>query len=115
MITNGKITIYHKNFDCKNKIEKWQGYIYDVWFYGGKGASINKGYDNANDIDIRIPYEKNPGLNVNNFSIGDIIVSCELKKHIKTQKELNEYETYNITSIINNTFGNNIHIHLGGK
>lgn len=115
MITNGKITIYHKGFDNINRLEIWTYKSYEVWFHGGKGSSINKGYDNANDIDIRIPYYKNKDLNIDNFSIGDIIVIGNIKKDIATQQDLIEYETYNITSITNNIFGNNMHVHLGGK
>ena len=33
----------------------------------------------------------------------------------KTQQDLENYQIYNITSINNNNFGNNQHIHLGGK
>ena len=33
-----------------------------------------QGYDNANDVQVRIPYQKNKNLNINNFAIGDIIV-----------------------------------------
>lgn len=115
MLTNGKITIYHKEFDNKNKLELWKRKSYEAWYYGGKGASINKGYDNANDIDIRIPYDKSEKINAVDFSIGDIIVIGEIKKDIVTQQDLVDYEIYNITSIVNNTFGNNKHIHLGGK
>ena len=57
MITNSKLTIYHKTLDEATRLEKWERHNYDkVWFFGGKGAGINKGYDNANNVDIRIPY-----------------------------------------------------------
>ena len=116
MITNNSLTIYHKTFDTTTKLEVWNRHNYDkVWIFGGKGASINKGYDNANDIEIRIPYNKNSDLNVNNFAIGDIIVPSTLDLNITTQQDLKSYQTYNITSIKNNTFGNQPHIHLGGK
>ena len=117
MITNSSLTIYHNSgLDETTHLEKWDRYNYkDVWFFGGKGASINKGYDNANDVDIRIPYNKNEGLNINNFAIGDIIVQGTLDLTIDTQQDLNDYLIYNITSINNNNFGNNQHIHLGGK
>ena len=38
-----------------------------------------------------------------------------IEKTITSQSELNGVEFYNITAISNNTFGNNQHIHLGGK
>jgi len=97
-------------------IEIWNRYNYDkVWFFGGKGAGINKGYDNANDVQVRIPYDQNSGLNINDFAKGDIIVQGTLETDIETQNDLSAYQIYNITSINNNNFGNNQHIHLGGK
>lgn len=116
MITNSKLTIYHKGFDTTKHEETWTRYNYDeVWFFGGRGSNLNKGYDNANDVDIRIPYLKNSELNIDNFSIGDIIVQGELDINIDTQEDLDSYLIYNITSINNNNFGKNQHIHLGGK
>lgn len=115
MITNSSLTVYHyAGLDNITHLEKWTRYNYDnVWFFGGKGAGINKGYDNANDVQIRIPYDDN--LSINNFSIGDILVQGTLKDDIETQQDLKNYLIYNITSINNNNFGNNRHIHLGGK
>lgn len=114
MITNSSLTIYHKVLDEETRLEKWIRYNYSkVWFFGGKGASINKGYNNANDVDIRIPY--NMELDINNFAIGDIIVKGDLHQEIATQQDIINCEVYNITSINDNNFGNNPHIHIGGK
>ena len=117
MITNSKVTIYHMSgLDTSTHLEKWTRYNYDnVWFFGGKGASINKGYDNANDVEVRIPYNQNSGLDISNFAIGDIIVQGKLETDITTQDDLSTYQIYNITSINNNNFGGSQHIHLGGK
>lgn len=114
MITNSSLTIYHKDgLDVSTHLEKWTRYNYDkVWYFGGKGASINKGYDNANDVEIRIPYGN---LDITKFALGDIIVKGTLDFNINTQNDLKNYDIYNITSIKNNTFGNNPHIHIGGK
>lgn len=114
MITNSEVTIYHKTaVDRKNK---WVRYNYEnAWVFGGRGSGINKGYENANDVNVRIPYETNENLNVSNFSIGDIVCKGNMQKDITSQSELNEVEFYNITSVTNNTFGSNPHIHLGGK
>lgn len=116
MITNNSLTVYHKSgLDLSTHLEKWTRFNYDkVWFFGGKGAGINKGYDNANDVQIRIPYDAND-VDINNFSIGDIVVEGTLGIDIDTQQDLDNYNFYNITSINNNDFGNNPHIHLGGK
>ena len=116
MICNNSITIYHMSgLDTTTHLEKWQRFNYDnAWVFGGKGASINKGYDNANDIEIRLAYSSND-LDINNFAIGDIIVEGTLTQNINTQQDLTNYNIYNITSIKNNNFGNNQHIHIGGK
>lgn len=115
MITNASLTIYHKEYDETTRLEKWVRFNYKkVWFFGGKGASVNKGYDNANDVDIRIPYKQNQ-VDVDKIQIGDILVKGDLAKNINTQQDLSEFEFYNITSINDNNFGNNPHIHIGGK
>lgn len=114
MIVNSKLTVYHKGFD-ENMLETWTRFNYDnVWFFGGKGAGISKGYENANDVEIRIPYGQNEGLNIGNFSIGDIVVQGAFTNDITTQQDITT-DCYNITSITNNTFGNSKHIHIGGK
>lgn len=118
MLVNSSLTVYHKIED--NHDYKWVRYNYGdksnnkVWFYGGKGASLNKGYENANDVQIRIPYDLNPSLNYNNFGIGDILVQGTLESDITSEEDIQD-EYYNITSLNNNVFGNNKHIHIGGK
>ena len=115
MITNASLTHYHKTLDETTRLEKWIRYNYDnVWFFGGKGSSINKGYENANDVNVRIPYDKN-NVDISNLAIGDIIIKGTLDTDITTQQDLKNYEVYNITSINDNNFGINKHIHLGGK
>lgn len=118
MLTNSGVTIYHKRINEDTLNEEWDKFEYKkAWFYGGHGAGINKGYQDANDVQVRIPYLLNKDLNIKNFSIGDIIVQGIDKKNIETQQDLDIEEVYNITSINNNNFGdqNNRHIHLGGK
>ena len=115
MIINASLTHYHKTLDEATRLEKWIRYNYDnVWWFGGKGSSINKGYENANDVNVRIPYDKND-IDISNLAIGDIIVKGTLNTDITTQQDLKKYEVYNITSINDNNFGINSHIHLGGK
>lgn len=116
MLVNTGITIYHKQYDELLRLDKWKRYNYDnAWIFGGKGASINKGYENANNVEVRIWYDLNSELSANNFAIGDIIVKGHLDTDITTQQDLLGNEIYNITSIINNTFGNSKHIHIGGR
>ena len=117
MITNSKVTIYHMSgLDPTTHYEKWERTVYDnVWFFGGQGSGINKGYNQANNVDVRIPYGQNNNVDIKNFSIGDIIVQGEINMDITRQQDLKDYIIYNITSINNNNFGNTPHIHLGGK
>ena len=116
MITNSSVTIYHKGFNQVTRLETWNRFNYEnVWFFGGKGAGINKGYVDANDVEVRIPYDVNDNLDYSNFSIGDIIVQGTLTFDITTQQDLSNYDVYNIKSMNDNNFGNNPHIHLGGK
>lgn len=112
MLVNSSLTVYHKvEIDHDYK---WVRYFYKyIWWFGGKGTSTNKGYDNANDVQIRIPYELNPNLDYNNFGIGDILVQG--KHEDITSEEDIQGEYFNITSLNNNVFGNNKHIHVSGK
>ena len=135
MLTNVSITYYHKTLD-NNKLPVWNRYVFeDVWHFGGKGSSINKGYENANDIDVRIPIVKGmtvkkindmtvlelnkmlvkniQGTNIN-LKVGDII-AIGIQPEISRQSDLNDIEYYNVTSITINEYGNNPHVHLGGK
>lgn len=117
MTTNSSVTIYHySGLDVATHKELWTRYNYDkVWFFGGKGAGLYKGYENANNVEIRIPYDDNDNLDINNFKIGDIIVQGKLTLDIESQNDLKNYLIYKLESINNNNFGNNQHIHLGGK
>lgn len=113
MLVNSSLTVYHKVSD--NHDYKWVRYNYDnIWWFGGKGSSLNKGYENANDVQIRIPYDLNPKLDYNNFGIGDILVKGTIKTDITSESDI-ESEYYNITYLNNNIFGNNQHIHISGK
>lgn len=133
MITNNVITYYKKGLN-ENKLTKWTRYVFkNVWVFGGKGSSINKGYENANDVNVRIPMEYIEDTSI--FAIGDIVAigtpTFELypdknlfvndnlflgtQNDIIRQCQLNGIEFYNVTSININNFGNNQHVHLGGK
>lgn len=116
MLVNNSLTVYHKGFNEETRLEKWTRFNYEnVWFFGGRGAGINKGYENANNVQIRIPYDMNDNLEIGNFDIGDIVLEGTYNIDIETQQDLDEYLKYNITSINNNLYGKNKHIHLGGK
>lgn len=116
MITNSEVTIYHKEYDELLRLETWKRHNYDkVWFFDNQGVSINEGYTNSNKVNVRIWYNLNEGLDINNIAKGDIIVRGHLEEDIETQQDLSNYEVYNVTSITNNTYGKSKHIHLGGQ
>ena len=107
MITRGIISLYHKT---KGKEPYWTKYtIGDVWYFGGHGSSLNKGISEANDLQVRIPYSL---ISIDLIDIGDLIIIGEGINISKTS-ELEDY--YTITSINDNNFGNNPHIHIGAK
>lgn len=111
MITNNIITYYHK-VPTEDKLYKWDKTIFEkVWLFARKGSSINKGYENSNDVNVRIPIEY---VKDTTFSIGDIIAVGK-QADIQKQSDLEGVEFYNVTSVTINDFGNNPHVHLGGK
>lgn len=117
MKINTGITLYHKRFNAQTRLDEWDRYyIKNVMWQGGKGASLNIGYDKANDISVWIPYNQNVNLKNIPFSIGDIIVKGEISKTILKQSDLS-VETYNITTLIDNDYGsyNMQHIQIGAK
>lgn len=116
MLVNSSLTVYHKGFDNNRKVETWTRFNYEnVWFHGSTRASINKEYNDINEVNIRLPYGQNDGLDITNFSLGDIIIPDTLNIDITTQQDLKGYNFYNIVGITNNTYGPNTHIHLRGK
>ncbi len=117
MESNTNMTLYHKRFNPKKRLDEWDKYsIENVMWQGGKGASINKGYVQANDISIYIPYEQNKELEKVPFSIGDIVVKGISEVEITKQSDL-KVDNFNITTLIDNNFGSDCmkHIYLGAK
>ena len=117
MKSNTNMTLYHKRFNPKKRLDEWDKYsIENVMWQGGKGASINKGYVQANDISIYIPYEQNKELEKVPFSIGDIVVKGISEVEITKQSDL-KVDNFNITTLIDNNFGSDCmkHIYLVAK
>ena len=116
MRTNTSVTIYHKYFDSTNHIDKWKRQVINyTMFQGGKGASANKGYEKANDIDLFIPLNKNDLTGID-ISIGDILVKGSNDLEITKQSDLT-VDNYNITTIITQDYGSNgmKHIQIGAR
>ena len=60
MLTNSSLTVYHKGTDSQKRTEVWERFNYDkVWFFGKLNSRLNDGYENANSVQIRIPYNDN--------------------------------------------------------
>lgn len=117
MTTNTSMTLYHKRYNSKTRLDEWDKYsIENAMWQGGKGAGINKGYEKANDISVFIPYDSNEKLKEVPFSIGDIIVKGSINIEISKQSDL-EIDNYNITTLIDNCYGNEDmwHIQIGAK
>lgn len=117
MKTNSSMTLYHKRFNKQTRIDEWDRYIIkNVMWQGGKGASINKGYEKANDISIWIPYNQNDNLNNIPIAIGDIVVKGSIEDVINKQSDLT-VDSFNVTTLMNNDYGssNMQHIFIGAK
>ena len=113
MLNNNTITYYHKTLNDTTRLEEYTKTIFEgVWTFASNGIVNNKGYTDSNYINVRIPLEKIEDTSI--FSIGDII-AIGIQDDITMQKDLTGIEHYNVTSITKNNFGNNPHIHLGGK
>lgn len=105
------ITIFHY------ENEKWTKKHYKGIFQGGLGASLNKGFEKANDVKIWLFYNDNKNLNIKDVHIKDIIVKEFVNEDIKILSDLNKYEGFNITTLINRDYGsqNLQHIFIGAK
>ena len=113
MITNKKITYYHKTLDSETRLEKWTKYEFnDVWCFARKSITENSGLANNNDIQVRIEMKYVNDASI--FNVGDIIL-IGTGNNINTQNDLQGREFYNVTNIAINNFGGTPHIHLGGS
>ena len=113
MITNKSITYYHKTLNNKTKLEEWTKTLFsNVWAFREKGSINDSGYEKKGKVEIRIPMEYVNDTTI--FQLGDIIAIGSFGD-ITKQKDLEGKEFYNVTNIKINDFGNNPHIHLGGK
>ncbi len=121
MPTNTDITIFHKELNAKTNLYEYKRIYYRfVNWQGGLGASYNKGYEQANDVNIYIPKVANDikDVNIYDFKIGDIICKGDIKEKIVKESDLKKYvQVYNIKTIIARDLGSeNIqHIEIGAK
>lgn len=114
MLTNTDITIYHKYLNTATKLEEYKRqYFKKCWAFRSEETNVDKGYEKSNHIEIRIPCKENENWESAEIDIGDIIYVGKGPYGVSKQKDLPE--TYNVTKAVVNTFGNNTHIHIGGR
>lgn len=121
MPTNTDITIFRKELNTKTNLYEYKRIYYEfVNWQGGLDASLNKGYEQANDVNIYIPKIANNIENVNiyEFKIGDIICKGNIKEVITKESDLKKYtQVYNIKTIVPRDLGSDAiqHIEIGAK
>ena len=111
------ITIYHKILGLGKNPDTFKiNHLKNVSWQGGDGASVNKGYEKANDIKLRIFKKDNQDVFELPFSIGDFIVLGITDQEISKQSDIKD-KTYNITTIIPHKRGTitTQHIEIGAK
>lgn len=105
MISNSSMTQYTKVYNKTTRLEEWERIQHKkVFWTGGKGARLNKGLEQSNDVKVRVP------LNTS-FKVGDIIVKG------LTNKDYNQEDYYTVTSVVINDYSKTgiDHIHLEAK
>lgn len=86
------ITLYHKNDDDKYIIK----HFYNVTWQETLGIDVNKGYDENNNIILRV-FAKDNNIKDTSFCVGDFIVKGIIKTQINLQSDLKD--TFNILSV----------------
>lgn len=110
------ISVFHLVYNEETQTDEYEvTYFYNVSWQGGIGASFNKGYIEANDLDVKIFHKDNADLDNKKVYIGDIITKGIITKKIKSKSELDE--AYNVNTIIPHKRGSiaTNHIHIGAK
>lgn len=108
------ISIYHKFLDTETRLEKYETlYIPHCWYFIKQGSVIEDGIVKTDSVDVRIPLEYLNKNQIEKIAIGDLIKIGKPEKSILTKSEI-KGNTFNISSITNNNFGKNAHLHLEG-
>lgn len=114
MYTNSDITIYH--FDKQKQLYTKQ-YIQFVMWHSTASIGTHEGYENANNVTVRIPKAQNDLSSVL-IEVGDILVKGNAHKDITKKSDLNGLKNvFTITSVVDNNDGssNMHHVHIVGK
>lgn len=110
MLTNTDITIFHRVYDQKTRLDSWKIiYVPEAWWFKKEQSTITAdGRKNADVYTIRIP-NTNIALEKDDYIVKGI---CRVK--MQTVKDLEGLERARITSVNYNTFGGNPHIKVVG-
>lgn len=132
MTTNTCMSVFNKYTDSEKNVIFKKHEIENVFWDDSKGVNLNKGYENADDVNVYIPKDKNDmsgytepkfyiGLNdtwtLNN---GDFIVKGQtFENQVSSIKELKEKynDVFTITLVDDKDFGskNMHHFEIRGK
>lgn len=110
MISNSDITVYHREYDPKSRLDIWaRRYIPEVWWYKVEKSTVTTdGLKQADVITIRIPDTSVV------IAKDDYIVKGKCTVKMQTVKDLNGTDYVKVTSANYNQFGNNPHIKVVG-
>lgn len=109
MLNNSELTQYTKTYNKVRRVDEWTRINHDkVFWTGGKGASLNKGLSEANDVTVRVPCPAS-------FKVGDLVVKGRLEQDITKQSDLDN--SYTVNTVIENNYSKTgiDHIHIGAK
>ena len=117
MMTNTKMSIFNKYTNPITKNVTYKKYVIDNVFWDDiTGINSNTGYENADKVNVYIPFDKNDlgnfkepkqyngtGWTIQN---GDFIVKGDvLENEIDGIKDLKNYEVFEISEISKKDFG----------
>lgn len=110
MITNTDITIYHREYDQKNRLDTWSRvYAPEAWWFESQKSSVvTDGLKVADVTTIRIP---DTTISVKK---DDYVVKGNCDVNMETVKDLKHFKKVRVTSANYNTFGDNPHIKVVG-
>lgn len=129
MMTNTSMSVFNKYTDTFTKDIIYKKHIIEnVFWDDSKGVNLNHGYDEADEVNIYIPKNKNDmseyvkpkqyngiGWTLKN---GDFIIKGVVAENeVSGIKDLSSYETFTITMVDDKDFGskNMQHFEIRGK
>lgn len=128
-MTNTSMSVFNKYTDTFTKEITYKKHLIEnVFWDDSKGVNLNHGYDEADEVNIYIPKNKNDmseyvkpkqyngiGWTLQN---GDFIIKgITIENEVSGIKDLSSYETFTITMVDDKDFGskNMHHFEIRGK